>query len=83
MWTVKGEIGGEVITMGVDLPLHDALEFHQVLSDHVDMAYRSATIRPHMKRIAYWVEGEGSELVPALPVSPKPSLAHEVEMVTA
>ncbi|MCA0354693.1 MAG: hypothetical protein LCH85_22090 [Chloroflexi bacterium] len=45
-WTVKAELANQELTLGVGLPLHDALEFHQVLTDHVEMAYRSATIRP-------------------------------------
>lgn len=80
-WTVKAELGNQELTLGVGLPLHDALEFHQVLTDHVEMAYRSATIRPSMKRISYWVEDEGEPVLIAAPRDLLPSLTLEAALI--
>lgn len=63
MWNVIGEIGRDtLITMGVGLPLAEALDYHHLLQTMAINAAATMQICPNFSLITYWIEPAGTPL---------------------
>ncbi|ABX03984.1 hypothetical protein Haur_1339 [Herpetosiphon aurantiacus DSM 785] len=79
MWNVIGEIGQDtLITMGVGLPLAEALDYHHLLQTMAINAAATMQIRPSFGLITYWIEPAGEAII--LDRQPMPVLTNETAL---